>query len=388
MVKKKLRKLPEGGGAKTKRGKQAMVYLVAAVMLLSAFYMVTRSVPTAQPAGDAQSKVNEYSVQVIGNTSVLVQVGEARREIIAVPADLSSVSGEVILELANYSSENITFVTVDYTNAFVFFRFTFASAEPPLDEVNSLVKSWLRGARLYRLYNGRAGNEGVELVAALDLEAGDFVHALLLARTDREGAITALAQKNVPAGPDIPGTVVWTGGRSGRALYETDADFTALKKALNLSELTVKPVRISVEGLDPAVAAAVEELDGVTVEASGNTSSIAANASVAEVEAALGLVEYGKTAGSVTFPLADDALEAEVSAAAEAAGFSNATVLVAGGVETVPYYSERGIIVTVPKPENYSVNLRLGAQVGDEVTIRPIVLEIFGKSSAFSGEQV
>ena len=171
-------------------------------------------------------------------------------------------------------------------------------------------------------------------------------------------------------------------------LYESDADFTTLKAALDLEEVTVNPVRISVEGLDSEVAAAVEELDGVTVEASGNTSSIAANASVAEVEAALGLAEYVKSAGSVTFPLPEYVGEAEVSEAAESAGFVNATVLVSGGVETVPYYSERGIIVTVPNPENYSVSLKLGAQVGEEVTIRPVVLEMFGKNSAFGGEQV
>ena len=185
---------------KKKKAERFLVYLIAAVMLLSALsYIGSRTIEPWEAAQPLDALV-QYEVAPVGNTSTLVAVSSQPSDYIAIPMNPQFITRESLAYVLANNISGVVNTTLEYTNAYVFFRFRVSPTFEGENDVTSLLDSEVRGYSLYRVYGGEVSGTPVELVGTPELEEGDTVKAFLFRRADNAKMIAIQEEKPVVEG--------------------------------------------------------------------------------------------------------------------------------------------------------------------------------------------
>lgn len=172
-----------------------MVYLIGGVMLLSAFFMGTRTSEPLQ-SEETLSGLIQYDVALIGNASALVAVSSSGGDYVVIPSNTRPLTPDAIAYVVDNNISGVLNSTLEYTNAYIFFRFCVLDSFENESAIRSLLDREIRRYTLYRVYDGDASGVSVELVGTPDLSSGDVVKAILFRRSDN-GKIIAIQESKV-----------------------------------------------------------------------------------------------------------------------------------------------------------------------------------------------
>jgi len=184
---------------KKAKGSKFMVYLIAGVMLLSAFFMGTRTnTPVASNTAD-ESRWVEYDVEIATADPIILEVGDFSGDYIAMPTSTSGINADSISLVLENNVSGVSETSFEYTNAFLFFRFRTNDFFQNESQLTSMLDRNLRRYTLFRTYKSDAMGTSAELIGSRDLVASDRVKALFFKRSDDGRFIAIQQQKVVPA---------------------------------------------------------------------------------------------------------------------------------------------------------------------------------------------
>lgn len=184
--------------AKKKKTNKALVYFIAAIMLLSAFFMGTRlNEPTqrSQPEGS----IIGYNVTLMGDSAAIVKILSAGGDIIAIPTSTRDLTSDSLSYILDNNITGVANTTFEYSNSYAFFRFETSDFFKNDSEVTHMLDGYIREYTIYRSYDGDASGVTVELIGTPDLSEGDNVTALMFKRSDNL-KITAIQKSKVGSG--------------------------------------------------------------------------------------------------------------------------------------------------------------------------------------------
>ncbi|MFH1835363.1 MAG: hypothetical protein ABH851_04140 [Methanobacteriota archaeon] len=170
-----------------KKNQKFMIYLVSAIMLLSAFFWMTRSVEVQPPApllSENNSNMIQYQVVPVGNASAIMEVERPLMEVAAIPLRPEYVRAEGVLEVLNTSFEGISETMVELSNAYMLFRFLADDVPTAFDSVRQGLGSIVGEVNVYRAYECAVGGGEIYLLSPDELVPGDKVRGILLERQD------------------------------------------------------------------------------------------------------------------------------------------------------------------------------------------------------------
>ena len=200
--------------SKSKKNQKYMIYLVAAIMLFSGFFWMTRTVDP-RDAGDSISEnpqnVVNYNVMPAINGSAIVRVGTQVNELVAIPKRPETIRQEQIFDVLNASFDGVSQTSAELSNAYVLFRFSAYDLERAQVNLSSALASFIGDVKLYGVYDGLVGTGRIQLIADLSLEPGGAVRAIIFERKDTFQTI-GLQQSLIAVGPVVPATVESLGG--------------------------------------------------------------------------------------------------------------------------------------------------------------------------------
>lgn len=176
-----------GAGRKTKNKSQVyMIYVVAAIMLFSAFFMGLDREVASPDAGAGQQNLNviQYTVSPTINGSAIIRIGRPLNELVAMPTRPELVTNENLINLLNASIDGVYQTSAELTNSYIFFKFEAENATAALGDVSAAARYELREVKIYRAYEGLISGGSIYLVADPGLSSSDMVRAILLERQD------------------------------------------------------------------------------------------------------------------------------------------------------------------------------------------------------------
>jgi len=254
---------------KNSKGQKFMIFVVALIMLLSAFYWINeRPNQQAEPeSGNLNvSNVIQYTVVPTVNGSAIVRVESPLNEIVAVPKRPELVRAEVITEVLNVSFPGVSNVTVELSNAYVLFKFEVGDASQVFGNISSQIRSYVGDVKVYRAYSALIGGGRIYLLAEQGLLKGDFVRAILLERQDTYQTI-GLQQNRVAVGPTVPVRVTGLSGYFISGVTEEKLNESFLSSEVGAAVVDYAPIAAGVNATGSRLSFTVPEradLESVT----------------------------------------------------------------------------------------------------------------------------
>jgi len=182
---------------KKKRAEKFLAYFLGAIMLLSALSFIgSRPPPTQQDTEQNQDALIQYEVSQFGNTSAIVSVLSGPSDYIAIPINVRLLTSERLAYVVTNNISGVLDTTLEYTNAYVFFRFRVTSDFTGEEDITSILDSEIGSYTLYRIYESEVAGMNVELIGAQDLSEGDQAKALLFKRADN-GKIIGIQNERI-----------------------------------------------------------------------------------------------------------------------------------------------------------------------------------------------
>jgi len=370
-----------------------MMLIVAASMLLSGVYYINiggRGTPTGQEDITAKlALIEQYKLEPIGNSSVIIEVKNITQDIIAIP-DTQCMQLDNIIEIRNSSIDGVESISCEVANpssdprysaicgSYIMFKFRVGSNySGVMGRITSKLEGVLDEYSLRKGYMGKPptnilGSGEIYVVGWEGTEVGDYVRIFLFTKDLITGGtgLIGLEDRNIPKGPRFPATVVNITGISvsGKIFGDFNSSVIVESLELNESEFNSRMPEFRVNGT-----LSKEDLDLITadVQETDNKTTIRFNSSKEEIEGILKgeNLSYSLEPGAVFFNVPLNLSTEEIEILLTENGVENATFKKTGLVVMPREVMVDGRLVPINNYLGFGTSLYMDTEVGDKINI-------------------
>jgi len=370
-----------------------MMFLVAATMLFSGVYYINiggRGTPGEEEDVTAKlALIEQYTLEPLGNASVLVEVTNISSDLIAIP-NTQCLYLDNIIEIRNSSIDGVGSISCEVANlvsdprysiicgSYIMFKFRI---EGNYSDVTGGIRNKLEGAlneySLRKGYLGKLpanilGSGEIYVVGGEKTEKGDYVRIFIFSKELIAGGtgLLGLEERNIPKGPRFPATVVNLTGISVSGIIPGEFNPRAIVEGLELNEteFNSKMPEFRVNGTLPKESLDLIDADVQEME---NKTTIRFNSSREEIEEILKEenLSYSLEPGAVFFPVPLNSSTGEIEALLTENGVENVTFKKTGLVSMPKEVIVNERLVPINNYLGFGSSFYMDTEVGDEINI-------------------
>ncbi|MFH0861062.1 MAG: hypothetical protein V1921_07660 [Candidatus Altiarchaeota archaeon] len=239
------------GGKKTGKENRGMIYLIIVVMLFSAFFVFTNTTDYEQPE-EAELNLDQYSVVVAGNETILAVITGKTDEYVLMPARSDFLQRENLLNIQESAIDGVSEVRIELSDAYLMVKFEVNNLTAALPAIERLARSELGKYTLHRAYVGKVGKDSVYVVGETGLEIGDNLAIILFQKVvdNIPEELIGLETAKLSAGSEFDAQVLDAGRMRVFASFDRPLELGSLIEELGVENHTLAQPSFSSYGLD------------------------------------------------------------------------------------------------------------------------------------------
>ena len=368
---------------KRKRNMLIFVGVVAFTMIFSAFYYTGSQDKTGSTNGQETTKplFNQYKVQLIGNSSMLMQIKSKTNDLIVMFNPQKLLTQDMIrlfLNMSNSSVPEIAYSSCDSTDKYLLCTVNFKGEN--LSKLNERLDDIFGSYYLKRAFLGNLqqpfstlfGVNETYLVGNLNDAEGEYIKVWLYQKDF--GGFTGFEEKKVPQSESIPATVLNVSNYlfSGTVAGELYIENLSVELKTNSSEMEISLPRVSINSkADNATLSELNSLEGVSAIIEENLTIVNFNHSISRIREVLSRknLTYTQENGTLSFTVQLDRDITQVKETLNRYGIKEVITEKQGIVSFTEEVLSQGRLVRVSGSDSFVATLNERTKSGEKINV-------------------